>query len=285
MAVYCMSDIHGHLKEFQECLGRVQFRPGKDELYLLGDYIDWGPDSMDVVQFVMFLQERFPQRVHCLMGNHEEMMLEAILENRRDVADVWLYSNRGADTLLQYRALPERTRREVFAFLRKLPYGTEATVAGRRYLMAHAFPYFADPTKDQRLIRHIALWKRLRYQDNPFVEMLEYYPERRGLVFERFLFGHTITSNYFLRQMVDEWRSQGMRPEVSEADYPSFRETLGENRIYENEYMVNLDCGGKCIGLLRDNDVRLREEAKYSRLAILRLDDGAVFYSGIAKGV
>ena len=60
MAVYCMSDIHGHLKPLQECLEKVQFRPGKDELYLLGDYIDWGQDSIDVLQFLMFYRKTIP---------------------------------------------------------------------------------------------------------------------------------------------------------------------------------------------------------------------------------
>lgn len=110
MAVYCMSDIHGHLKPLQECLEKVQFRPGKDELYLLGDYIDWGQDSIDVLQFLMFLQKNDPRHIHCLMGNHEDLMLQTLVNFRMDIADVWLNGNRGDHTLAEYQMLSEQEK-------------------------------------------------------------------------------------------------------------------------------------------------------------------------------
>ena len=54
---------------------------------------------------------------------------------------------------------------------------------------------------------------------------------------------------------------------------------LGTNVVFANEYMINIDCGGKCIGLWNDTNRKLRMEAEYARLAILRLNDRAVFYS------
>jgi serine/threonine protein phosphatase 1 len=43
----------------------------------LGDYVDRGPDSRSVVDFLIRLQLARPSAVICLMGNHEDMMLKA----------------------------------------------------------------------------------------------------------------------------------------------------------------------------------------------------------------
>lgn len=278
MAVYCMSDIHGHLKPLQECLEKVQFRPGEDELYLLGDYIDWGQDSIDVLQFLMFLQKNDPRHIHCLMGNHEDLMLQTLVNFRMDIADVWLNGNRGDHTLAEYQMLSEQEKIQILNFLRGLPYGAEVECEGKRYLLAHAFPYFPDPDKNQNLICHMALWKRLKYDDNPFEKMLDIYPEKEKEHFDKFIFGHTITSGFYEEQLVQE-KLHGKRPKIAETDYPAYRAALGANEVFANDYMINIDCGGKCIGLGEDSNDKLRIESEYARLAILRLNDRAVFYS------
>ncbi len=57
-------------------LDRISFST-EDELYLLGDYIDRGPDSKGVIDHIWALQET-GHKVHCLRGNHEQMFLHAI---------------------------------------------------------------------------------------------------------------------------------------------------------------------------------------------------------------
>jgi serine/threonine protein phosphatase 1 len=47
----------------------------KDTLYLLGDYVDWGPDGVGVIQQIMKMQKD-GFSIKCLMGNHEKMMLD-----------------------------------------------------------------------------------------------------------------------------------------------------------------------------------------------------------------
>jgi len=59
----------------------------EDELYLLGDYIDRGPRSRGVLDLIMSLREQ-GYRLHCLRGNHEQMMLEA--PQSSDYAQIWL---------------------------------------------------------------------------------------------------------------------------------------------------------------------------------------------------
>ncbi len=53
MATYIVSDIHGAFDEFHKLLDKVEFcYDGSDELYLLGDYADWGAKSMETLLIV-----------------------------------------------------------------------------------------------------------------------------------------------------------------------------------------------------------------------------------------
>lgn len=71
---FAISDIHGCLKTFEALLDHIALSTS-DELYLLGDYIDRGPDSKGVIDLIWKL-EREGYSVHCLRGNHEEMLLD-----------------------------------------------------------------------------------------------------------------------------------------------------------------------------------------------------------------
>jgi serine/threonine protein phosphatase 1 len=74
MARYATTDIHGCCRTFQAWLDCIGLNKA-DTLYLLGDYIHRGPDSIGVVNKILDLQTEGYQ-VHCLMGNHEEMALD-----------------------------------------------------------------------------------------------------------------------------------------------------------------------------------------------------------------
>jgi serine/threonine protein phosphatase 1 len=99
MRQFAITDIHGCLHTFQALLDKVRFSRG-DELYLMGDYIDRGPDSKGVLDYIMELQEAGYQ-VHCLMGNHDLMMLESL--GNPETNDMWL-SNGGKETLKSFGA-------------------------------------------------------------------------------------------------------------------------------------------------------------------------------------
>ena len=97
---FAIGDIHGcHqalLRLLHLCHGTAAGQTYR--LVFIGDYIDRGPDSKSVVETISALGQRNPGNVICLMGNHEELLLEAI-----DTGDPsqWLY-NGGADTLASY---------------------------------------------------------------------------------------------------------------------------------------------------------------------------------------
>ncbi|MBO7217752.1 MAG: serine/threonine protein phosphatase [Clostridia bacterium] len=83
MKIYAMSDIHGHLQEFETALAKVDLS-GDNILILLGDYIH-GPDSYGVLDRVMQLQEKYgAQKVIALRGNHEEMAADGFWKINED---------------------------------------------------------------------------------------------------------------------------------------------------------------------------------------------------------
>jgi hypothetical protein len=71
---YVLSDVHGFVGELVDGLDQIGFG-GDDELWILGDLMDRGPDGIGVVNLVMSLQQEAPDRVHVLMGNHEVLAL------------------------------------------------------------------------------------------------------------------------------------------------------------------------------------------------------------------
>lgn len=74
--IYAMSDIHGFLDIFQENLKRIDLS-GENRLMLLGDYIDYGPQSGQTLRCVYDLQQQYGRKkVIVLRGNHEEAFLE-----------------------------------------------------------------------------------------------------------------------------------------------------------------------------------------------------------------
>lgn len=88
MKKYVISDIHGCCDTFKQLLTKIDIKK-EDELYLLGDYIDRGPDSKGVIDHILHLQEN-DYKVHCLIGNHEMMLLDAY--NQRTDEFNWLFN-------------------------------------------------------------------------------------------------------------------------------------------------------------------------------------------------
>lgn len=76
---YVISDIHGCSKTLKALLDKIELSK-KDELYILGDYIDRGPDSKGVIDLILDLK-RLNYNVICLMGNHEQMLIEEFKNN------------------------------------------------------------------------------------------------------------------------------------------------------------------------------------------------------------
>lgn len=67
MSTYAISDIHGCYDEFMALLRKISLQE-EDELILLGDYIDRGPKSYEMLKWL----ENVPANVVTLKGNHDD---------------------------------------------------------------------------------------------------------------------------------------------------------------------------------------------------------------------
>lgn len=79
---WAIPDIHGCLETLNLLIFNQINPDKKDHLVFLGDYIDRGPDSKGVLDFIMELEEK-GYRITALTGNHESVCLNAYDENTR----------------------------------------------------------------------------------------------------------------------------------------------------------------------------------------------------------
>jgi serine/threonine protein phosphatase 1 len=98
---YAIGDIHGALHKLQNLIARCEeHADGRTPTFVfVGDYIDRGPQSSGVIRFLIELQQRMPERVITLAGNHETTVLSVI--DGATLADHWL-SQGGRETLRSY---------------------------------------------------------------------------------------------------------------------------------------------------------------------------------------
>ncbi|MFH1216416.1 MAG: metallophosphoesterase family protein [Pseudomonadota bacterium] len=150
--IFAIGDIHGCYAKLRDLLDRLPYKPGRDRLIFLGDYLNRGPDSARVLELLCELQSRDP-RVVALFGNHEYLLMEyqrsgdtALLPYLRAMGlDATLTSYRpgGSVNLQSLDFLP----REHLAFLQSLaPYWeTENYIFVHAGLEPHILPADTDP--------------------------------------------------------------------------------------------------------------------------------------------
>ncbi len=84
---YAIGDVHGCFDALKDLLSKLPLTEG-DELVFLGDYVDRGPNSKEVI----LLLEELSKNYKCvfLRGNHEEMLLNCVEKGRE--CDVWYFN-------------------------------------------------------------------------------------------------------------------------------------------------------------------------------------------------
>lgn len=69
--IYAISDIHGCIEELQKQMEQVELS-GDNRIIFLGDYIDYGDSSYQVLKYIWDLQKEYgEEKVVVLKGNHE----------------------------------------------------------------------------------------------------------------------------------------------------------------------------------------------------------------------
>lgn len=108
---FAIGDVHGQADLLEGVLGAIQ-RTERVEgharrLVQLGDLIDRGPESLRAIDLMMAAAARLGHEVVCLMGNHEMMLLGAIVEadvpeaRRWTSLDLW-YRNGGMSVIEEF---------------------------------------------------------------------------------------------------------------------------------------------------------------------------------------
>ena len=95
MRLFAIGDIQGCAAAFDLLLRKIAFRPSRDKLWLVGDLVNRGPDSLGVVRRVMGLG----RSVTCVLGNHDLHLL-ATVAGRRELSP--------ADTFHDVLEAPDR---------------------------------------------------------------------------------------------------------------------------------------------------------------------------------
>ncbi len=96
--IFVIPDIHGCLRTFKATLEKINLRKD-DDLYLLGDYIDRGPDSDGVLDFIIQLKDD-NYSVFPLLGNHEQTLVQTYLEYERNMFAYFVKKMNKSENLL-----------------------------------------------------------------------------------------------------------------------------------------------------------------------------------------
>lgn len=167
--IYAIGDIHGCIKTLKALMAKLPYTPD-DLLVFMGDYIDRGPDSKAVVDYLLDLSQHHDKLV-LLRGNHEQMALDAMraAEGRTDL-DWYLAPNGAKATLKSYGGALHPAHAFMFQSL-LLCYETDD------YFFCHAgvdanFPLHKQP-------KETLLWMR-----EPFIHSTLDYGKK-------IVFGHT----------------------------------------------------------------------------------------------
>ncbi|MGI4833185.1 MAG: metallophosphoesterase [Janthinobacterium lividum] len=152
---FAATDLHGCLRTFRYLVeSELRLRPA-DTLYLLGDYVNKGPDSRGVLDYVLQLQAAGYQ-VHCLRGNHEQELLDTI-GGTPNANHMWKLAAERQMTLASFGvASPAAIPARYVAWLQALPLTLELP----DFVLVHAGFNFALPPAEMRRDAHSMLYIR-----------------------------------------------------------------------------------------------------------------------------
>lgn len=179
---YVMSDIHGMYGKYTAMLKKIKFSKN-DILYILGDIVDRGPDSVKMIEYV----KNTCENIKMIKGNHEAALAEFI-----DSMEVYESGNATASDIEYINYLKqchfmnptyEKLRvkysykqiLQIRLWINQLPLVICTEAAGEKYILAHAGA--VDPCKEQD--EEICLWSREEFYNGPGI---------RGYIT---VFGHT----------------------------------------------------------------------------------------------
>jgi serine/threonine protein phosphatase 1 len=158
--LFAISDIHGCFRPFYELVVNIIDLKKSDRLILLGDYIDRGEQSKEVIDFIIGLQKKGFD-IKALIGNHEQMLINSWYDP--DQMPLW-EMNGGLQTLQSFgmENIREIDKRYL-EFFNSLGY---YLVLGN-VIFVHAG--FNDLAPDPFLDRESMIWECNLFYENPLL--------------------------------------------------------------------------------------------------------------------
>lgn len=106
MRTLAISDIHGSLLAFNQLLAMAEYDARKDRLILLGDYVDSGIQSMEVIAQIQVMMQQGD--VIALRGNHDQSFVD-LMRAGADPSQIASYMTQGGkNTVLSYLTQPDQ---------------------------------------------------------------------------------------------------------------------------------------------------------------------------------
>ena len=134
---FVMSDVHGYKGFFERMCETIGFSEA-DEMHVIGDAIDRGPDSIPLLQRLMGMEN-----VSMYLGNHELMMLDCIRSRKQNMRignpDAWFMgANGGQETLGAFSALPQEEQDRIQTYIEESWVQRIVEVDGEKYWLSHS---------------------------------------------------------------------------------------------------------------------------------------------------
>lgn len=158
--IYIIGDIHGCCKSFKYLVQEKIRLTKSDILYCLGDYIDRGPDSKGVIDFILELRNK-GYTIRTLRGNHEQMMMDS----GRDIDALYLWIDNGGEETLKSFGIDSVLQLD--AVYSKFLEETELYIATKDFILVHAGLNFdvPNPLDDEKSM----IWIRKFSVDEEFM--------------------------------------------------------------------------------------------------------------------
>lgn len=188
MRTFVVGDIHGRCAQLLNLLDMLPRDPKTDTLVFLGDLIDRGADAPGCVDHILRLSRENPERVICLRGNHEQMLLD-FLDGQ---STIWLTPVTGGErTFEQYTGLPVSVRSEADLEEMRRVFAQSFPVEHLEFLQGLPF-YYED---DHAIYVHAGLDEGKHPRESSQLSLLwmrdmDFYKNYRG---KPCVFGHTPT--------------------------------------------------------------------------------------------
>lgn len=188
MKTFVVGDVHGRCAQLRGLLEMLPRDEKEDQLVFLGDLIDRGPDAPGCVDLVLKLCREDPERVTCLRGNHEQMLLDFI----EGTANLWITPVTGGErTYEQYtgKALVINSEQDLSDTRKEI----ENSVPPDHLDFFSALPHYHED--DYAIYVHAGLDRKKHPRDTApqallWMRDMDFYKNYKG---KPCIFGHTPT--------------------------------------------------------------------------------------------